>query len=253
MKEWIEEMNLNAWPALQTVLYDGWVLRFAEGYSKRSNSVTPLYPSRKEDIAAKIDECESMYQRNNLPPVFKITPFETSELDLALHKRGYQSVDITLVLICDLTENTIRDRWLGETLRKHVTIESRVSHSWLQQLCQFNSLKREYMDTAYRMLTASPLQQGFFTLYDGEEPAACGFCVVQAGHAGIYDIVTDPRRRRRGYAQELIQRMLVWAQANGAAHAYLLVVEDNLAARKLYEKLDFSELYKYGYRVKSSI
>jgi hypothetical protein len=29
-----EELLLNMWPALQTKLYDGWILRFANGYTK---------------------------------------------------------------------------------------------------------------------------------------------------------------------------------------------------------------------------
>ena len=41
----IEELSLSAWPPLQTMVLDGWVLRFAEGYTKRPNSVNPLYAS----------------------------------------------------------------------------------------------------------------------------------------------------------------------------------------------------------------
>lgn len=39
----IEEITLNTWPAEQSVLLNGWVLRTAAGYTKRANSVNPLY------------------------------------------------------------------------------------------------------------------------------------------------------------------------------------------------------------------
>jgi hypothetical protein len=30
LKQRIEEVSLNSWPALQQILFDGWVLRFSE-------------------------------------------------------------------------------------------------------------------------------------------------------------------------------------------------------------------------------
>jgi len=38
-------LALTTWPALQQRLYDGWVVRFARGHTRRANSVNPLYPS----------------------------------------------------------------------------------------------------------------------------------------------------------------------------------------------------------------
>ena len=39
----IEERALNAWPGIQHALCNGWLMRFAHGYTRRANSVVPLY------------------------------------------------------------------------------------------------------------------------------------------------------------------------------------------------------------------
>ena len=57
-----EELSMNAWPALQTKLYDGWVMRFAEGYTKRANSINPIYGS-SISLTKKLDYCEKGCRR----------------------------------------------------------------------------------------------------------------------------------------------------------------------------------------------
>ena len=94
----LEELALTAWPALQQWLYDGWVVRFAEGYTRRANSVNLLYPARL-DPAAKIAICEQWYADRNLPTVFRITSHTSSPaVDRLLDARGYRSVDRSLTL-----------------------------------------------------------------------------------------------------------------------------------------------------------
>lgn len=44
----MEELSLNNWQPLSTLLYDGWVLRFANGYTKRANSIQPILYSTLE-------------------------------------------------------------------------------------------------------------------------------------------------------------------------------------------------------------
>lgn len=46
MERRIEELSINAWPSMQTMVYDGWQLRFGRGYTKRANSISPFYESK---------------------------------------------------------------------------------------------------------------------------------------------------------------------------------------------------------------
>ncbi len=39
MMRFLEELSMNALPSLQTILFDGWVIRFANGYFNRANSM----------------------------------------------------------------------------------------------------------------------------------------------------------------------------------------------------------------------
>lgn len=125
----LEEAGFNAWPALQTVLLDGWVLRFAGGYTKRANSINPTYPGENGDLAAKVDTCEAIYAGRDQPAIFRLTSFGVpAGLDDLLADRGYTVIDQTLVLrrsLADarsLTGADVRDTPLEEWLDRYVAL-----------------------------------------------------------------------------------------------------------------------------------
>jgi hypothetical protein len=85
----IEERCLNACPPMQQVLYDGWVIRLADGYTRRANSVSPIYLGHT-DPEDKIAVCEGLYRERGLLPIFKMTPLNHPlQLDAILAARGY--------------------------------------------------------------------------------------------------------------------------------------------------------------------
>ena len=92
-----EEMCLNGHVALNTLLYDGWILKFSEGYTGRANSVSVLYPSFKT-FEEKVPFCEQAYKKQGLPCLFKITEID-SELNDFLAKRGYEAVTPTDLMV----------------------------------------------------------------------------------------------------------------------------------------------------------
>jgi GNAT superfamily N-acetyltransferase len=86
-------------------------------------------------------------------------------------------------------------------------------------------------------------------LADDERVVACGLGVLEGELFGLFDLVTAPAERGRGHGAALLSRMLTWAQARGAAFAYLQVARANLAARRVYAHLGFRPLYRYEYRI----
>src|SRR5690625_1627103 len=93
----IEQISMNALPALKTEQVDGWTLRFANGYTKRANSIYPL-EYEETNINETIKKCERIYFNKHLPIYFKMTEqSEPRHLDDVLAGLGYKFGNLTSV------------------------------------------------------------------------------------------------------------------------------------------------------------
>lgn len=246
----VEEASLNAWPALQQVLLDGWVLRFSKGFTRRANSVTPVYPATQPALE-KIRLCENLYAREGLPTFFRLTSLgDSAGLDQTLIDRGYELEEAAHVLHRRLETGTLAPgpgfamAPLGSFLATYTELSGLRGH------LERGDLDPQAAVTLHgSVLRAIRAETVFGVLSDGGQPVACGMAVVEGEVAGLFDIVTDQERRRRGYGRLLVQSLLAHAAAMGASHAYLQVLADNAPALALYEGLDFGKLYEYWYRV----
>ncbi|MFH1137465.1 MAG: GNAT family N-acetyltransferase [Pseudomonadota bacterium] len=240
-KRLIEELSMNAWPAFHQNLLDGWVLRFARGFTKRSNSITPLYHSYL-DPKDKIPRCEEAYARQGLPAIFRLLDFAAPpELDVALEKRGYRPADLTVVMVLSLARVSpsaavVRDASLDE---------------WMNALCFLSGTARSERQTHLELAASIAPRAMFAVLEDRGGPLAVGLGVLQNGFFGVFDILTHPERRRRGHGTKLVRGMLDWAGARGAGRAYLQVIANNEPARALYRRLGFTDSHAYWYRIQS--
>ncbi|MCL4393511.1 MAG: GNAT family N-acetyltransferase [Chloroflexi bacterium] len=237
-----EELGLGAWPALQSVYYDGWVLRFAKGYTKRANSVSPLYPSTI-DVDEKVHVCEQLYRRKFLPAMFKLTPSSKPDtLDARLEQRGYKRDSPTSVQSCDLSGFEPRPARASR-------IVYGPTEEWMQAWGRMSGVPASNLATKQQMLNNLWLPAGLCPVPEEGQIVACGLGVTQAEYVGLFDIVTDHRYRNRGFARQLIVDLIAWGIELGARTAYLQVTADNAPALHLYSKLGFQERYQYWYRI----
>jgi len=237
----IEEAALNAWPALQQLLYDGWIARFADGYTKRANSVTPLYPASQE-LYDNIAFFEQVYVARHLPVVFRLPSFTAPPgLDGLLAERGYRRADETLVLA----------RALDAEAQQLVdgSLHTLPPDEWLPLYSHLYGASLHQQQIHRALLEAILGVRALFVLRAGGEVVACGLGVQEGMYFGLFDIVTAPALRGRGYGTQLVGGMLKWARNNGAGYAYLQVVGANTPARRVYDRLGFKESYRYWYRI----
>ncbi len=237
----IEEAALNSWPALQQMYYDGWLLRFARGYTKRANSITPLYSSLLP-LEEKIETCEYFYKEKKLPTIFRLPSFLeiVPELDELLGRRGYRYVERTLVLATELTPG-VHDYDPALSIVSLTT--------WLSIFSQLSQSPIEKHQPHQEILERIVSRTLFVVLRINKMPVACGLGVLENDIFGMFEIFTAPEQRKKGYGTQLVRVMLDWARRQGATQAYLQVVGTNQDALAVYERLGFRELYSYWYRV----
>ena len=240
-----EELAANAHPSLRTQLYDGWVLRFSNGYTKRANSVHPLYPSTLP-LEEKVAFCECAYAAQGLPTIFKMTDALPAALDAYLAERGYERVAPT-------------NLWIKENLSfageedAGVSVSEMIDSEWKTDFFRMNGVADP--DAAR---TASAMMENICgsvlcaKIVEAGETIACGLGVVERGTCGMYDIVVGKGHRRKGHGRRLCEALLAKAARVGVSTAYLQVVADNAPALALYTGLGFEHAYGYWYRVRGA-
>jgi len=234
----IEELSLDAWPASETIRQGDWIMRFENGYSKRANSVTVL-GEFGSDLDDKISSCEEMYRSRGLRPIFRLPSFvDPLILDRALHARGYEIVDPTHVMTrglerVDRMDNSIDEENIDDWLDLHDRLlDDTRSQEHHRRILENIQTPRLYASLAH----------------EGRK-VTCGMAVLDGEFLGLFDIVTLADARRRGLATRLVKDMHAWASVRGARTAYLQVIKSNSGAVRLYEKLGYTTLYHYWYRV----
>lgn len=236
----LERRLVNAWPAFEIELCEGWLLRFADGYSKRANAATPILPGARLD-ADLVESIAASYAARGLPVCFRLTGIEEARTEAILDACGLVPFDPSLGLAAQLGDL--------HSLDPSIQLSPTPSAAWVIAAASAYGGDKANHDTLARILTRIRQPAAFATLtLDGEE-AAWGFAVAERGFVGIYDIVVAPDLRGLGLGRRLISGLMSWGRNSGAHTAYLQVREDNAVAVSLYGSLGFETAYRYGHRL----
>lgn len=245
MADWLalDRASQRAWPALITERYDGWVLRYARGYTRRANSITPLVASSLP-LARKVACCQRRYVEQGIEPVFRIVDRGPAfGVDAWLAAAGWGKRDPTLVLCRPLDSTTAEARLLAAA----DDVDALGIEDWIDAFVRITCDGREqgpHREMLWRVATHSlrlMLQR------DGQ-PVGCALAVLRDGWLSLLDVAVVQAWRRQGLGSLMLQRALAWGAAQGAVGAVLSVTATNKPARALYARLGFTASYAYWYR-----
>lgn len=238
----VEEASLNAWPAIQQVLLDGWLLRFSRGFTRRANCIVPLYPGvqpPEDTLVEKVRYCENLYGRQRLQTIFRLTSIrDHGPLDQFLAARGYAKEDETHVMTARLDDPPTAQR-----------CRQTGTDDWLDVYAWLTDMPAPARAAHAAILRGIQSPCAFMVSEHDGEMVGCGLGVLERELLGLFDIVTHPVHRRHGHGTRLVCSLLDWGREQRAGAAYLQVLAHNGPARALYGKLGFHTAYNYWYRI----
>jgi ribosomal protein S18 acetylase RimI-like enzyme len=239
----LEEISMNAWPSIYTTVYDGWLLRYSYGLTKRANCIIPIYGT-KINTEEKITFCEQFYKNRNIDVIFKMSSeVFPHNLDSILESKGYDSIDETSVQTLKLIKTKENNKQINWDINENV-------NKWISKFSTLVPRNSDQSPTLKMILSRIITPRYLLSTTIKDETVACGLGVLEGDYLGLFSIIVNEKYRNRGYATAIVNKLLDLGMNDGAKEIYLQVMSKNKPAMKLYSKMGFKQIYKYWYRIK---
>jgi N-acetylglutamate synthase len=251
----LERLAMHAWPAIEVVELDGWLLRYAAGITRRANSVWPNEVRGVPALEENLERVETFYAQRGLPARFQICPaMQPAELDGFLAQRGYRAVAKTAVQISELAEMLAHTDGT-EAMKGQLTVEVTPLPEpiWWECYAKADEVAPESIEGRKAICAQINQSAAYAVVYRSGEAIAVGSAAAEAEWVGFYNVATLASHRRMGAAQMVMQALGQWGKMQGATRAYLQVMVNNEAAQRLYARLGFVTGYHYIYREQITI
>lgn len=241
----LDELMANAWPPAVRENRGGWLVRWADGFTRRANSALPV--GQADEVPTLVSECEQFYRSHRTAPVFQVsTASAPPELVDYLVARRYRGTARTLVAHASVQDVIANTRSSGSTEVE----QDHVPDDWFDAYWEVEASRgRSGADAKMcrDTLLEPALPRAYATVRALGEVAGVGQIVVERGWAGVQCMATRTGHRRRGAATAVLHCLAVEAAARGAEKMYLAVMADNLAAQRVYQRATFRPAHEYRY------
>jgi ribosomal protein S18 acetylase RimI-like enzyme len=239
----LEELSLNASGAFQSLVYDGWLVGYRKGPTKRLRCVNPFYPSSLP-LEEKVEYCTRFYAAANLPAIFRLLPFsQPSSLDAYLERTGWGSFERTLVLRAALGGMPTPEL-------PDVQVDIVPPPDWEQTVAPLLDVTADALPQMIERAKNFPLPHAGAIIRRDGVVVACGLLKLENEYAGLFAVHTASAVRGRGLGRAIVAALLAEAMRHGARSAYLQVTAGNAAALALYRHFAFTPAYDYWYRAR---
>jgi GNAT superfamily N-acetyltransferase len=256
----LERAAAAHWRGTEEERLGDWLLRAADGFTGRANSVLPL-----GDPGLPLDEALATvtrwYRDRGLPPMIVVpAPLEGDSpvraLDDELARRGWATRKApAFVMTADLTAAAARAPAPGAALPAGLAVlaSQDPDDAWLGA---YHYRGLEDPPPVMRTVLTSAADQVFISIRSTAGPGVLAGTVVAiarlslaAGWAGITAVEVRPEHRQAGLGAALTREVLAVAASRDFTTVFLQVEVDNRAARRLYERAGFRYAHQYHYRV----
>ena len=232
-----EERLVNVWPAVSTLLMDGWAVRFANGYSGRANSASAIIPEAAMDRSL-LGAIEQLYRDAGLKPCVRVTPLAAGAVEPLLVETGYRIKDQSAMMVRPLSG-------AGFALDPRLRIESAPGRRWLAGVSERQEPSKRSADHLFAIVGQLRVPAAFATLVIDGRPVGFGMAAIDRGFSEIGSVMLDAGHRGQGLGRALVDGLLAWAESEGAERAFLQVDVTNAVASKLYASQGFAEICRY--------
>ena len=237
----VDETCRNAWPGLYYVHLGGWLVRLGTGFTRRGNSASPLGPEL-DRLLPLIPDIRALFAARRRPAIFRVPTIVGPRLDDRLAGLAFTAEGETCVLYGAAAQ-------VPAAPDPEIRLAARPGRDWLAAMSRLQAHDRRQRAAYPRIASRLAVPAAFASLAVEGETVALAYGAVHRGLLCYESVITDPRRRRSGYARRILAALAAWGMARGVSGFCLEVEAANLGARALYDSFGLeSELYRYHYR-----